>query len=150
MVTRKYGNVEFGETSVVIAMPYKVNPNPQPRLDEKAKARALDCAKNFLRGRMNHCMDELNANLSKATFLGKENCEVGWAEGHFSGRVYDAMEAALAVNSWNQFNKLQLQQIVRALHFNNPAESEYYGTAKTNAFNIATELLLVGNPGVED
>ena len=107
----------------------------------KDEIRALECAKDYVRGRMKHCIKELNQNAYKAKVITPES--VIWDKGHFERPVYDAMADIEKVTSWDELNNLQLQQVIRALHFNSCDSDKYYGESRELAFNIATECMLM-------
>ena len=138
---KMYGNIKFTEKGLEFTKAYSKDENaPTPRLTPEMMAEALNCAKDYIKGRMAHCIEQLNQNAYRATMC-SEN-KVVWAEGHFSRPVYDAMEGIETAKTWNDLNKIQMQQIVRALHCNERVSDKYWGTSRERAFNIATEYLL--------
>ena len=133
----QYGNIVFTESGISMSIAYGGEMNIH--CTEEQQKEAFDCAIDHLRARMQHCLNQLNTNAANATFV-SENM-VCWKNGHFSRPVYDSMaDASLNAKSWDDLNRMQIQQIVRALHFN--GTKKYWGNAKDHAFNIATEILL--------
>ena len=139
---KQYGNIVFGEQGLKMTVAYTDNLGGtnglHPTADDITKA--LECAKDYIKGRMAHCIEKLNQNAYRAKVITRES--VIWETGHFEKPVYDSMEEIDKVTSWDELNGLQLQQIVRAIHFNSPASKKYYGDSKELAFNIATEYMV--------
>ena len=149
------GNIVFGETGVSIIRPYMsedavttaiIENHPDNQEDSE---KALVCALDFVKARIAHCQAELEANLSKAYAISEHL--VYWKDGHFSLPVFQLMEQLVERNptSWDDLSISELQQIVRALHFQRQAKMEtWWNTNICNlAFNIATEMMIVKNVG---
>lgn len=149
------GNIVFGENGVSIMRPYMskdtvttaiIENNPSNRADID---KALVCALDFVKARIAHCQTELEANLSNAYAVSEH--AVYWKDGHFSLPTFQLMEQLVERNptSWDDLSIPELQQIVRALHFQRQAKMEtWWNTNICNlAFNIATEMMCVKNVG---
>lgn len=144
------GNIVFEDTGVSIIRPYMDS-------DAFAKAvvdnnsdqnelidRALKCALEFVKARLAHCQAELEANLSKAYAVNEFG--IYWKGGHFTLPVFQTMKDLIERNptSWDDLSMAELQQIVRALHFQRQAKTETWwnNDTLTLAFNVATEFML--------
>lgn len=145
------GNIVFGENGVSIIRPYMdsddvataiVENNPNNHEDVE---KALVCALQFVKARIAHCQAELEANLSKAYAISEY--AVYWKGGHFALPTFQLMEKLVErnPNSWDDLSIPELQQIVRALHYQRQAKMEtWWNTDICHlAFNIATELMCV-------
>lgn len=144
------GNIAFTETGISVVRPYMDTQELDNAYAELSKDReeraekAFKVAKKAIEARLEHCKSELEKNLAKATIISSDY--IGWKGGHFSLPVYQALEKCLERNpqKWEDFNLLELQQVVRALHCQRCQISAYYEDVD-NAFMIATELMLCYN-----
>lgn len=142
------GNIAFTENGVSVVMPYTA---PEARetvyaelsKDKEKRAKdALVAGMKAIEARLKHCKEELEKNLPKAVIVTEE--QVVWKDGHFSLPVYKAMEDLLARNpqNWDELNKLELQQMVRAIHCQRYQIEGCHHFDLDRAFMVATELLL--------
>lgn len=140
----KIGNFIFDEKGVSIVRAYS-NPDERPdtRASNEDAEKALKCALDYLEGRMNHCLRDLEANFASATYVGSDM--VIWPGGRFNIILYMAMMKTIEnpPKTWDELGKLELQQIVRAINAGYRISSTFWGSIKELAFNIATECLLV-------
>lgn len=144
------GNIAFTETGISVVRPYMDTDELNNACAELSKdreersQRAFKVAKKAIEARLEHCKSELEKNLAKAVIVSSEG--VAWKGGHFSLPVYQALEKCLERNpqKWEDFNLLELQQVVRALHCQRCQISACYDDID-NAFMIATELMLCYN-----
>lgn len=144
------GNIVFNENGVSIIRPYMDDESMTKAIlannsDQNVLIdRALACALEFVKARLEHCQAELEANLSKAYALNE--CAVYWKGGHFTLPTFKLMQDLVERNpkSWDDLSLAELQQIVRALHFQRQAKTETWwnNDTLTLAFNVATEFML--------
>lgn len=145
------GNIVFGETGVSIIRPYMtsdavttavIENNPNNNEDVE---KALVCALQFVKARLDHCQAELEANLSKAYAISEY--AVYWKGGHFTLPTFQLMEKLVERNpkSWDDLSIPELQQVVRALHLQRQSKTETWWSTDIChlAFNIATEMMCV-------
>lgn len=134
------GNVLFTETGVSFTRAYGEENTQQ--IEAKQLAKALECALDYVRGRMQHCVKELEKNIIAATCITPH--VVVWKSGYFTVSAYQCMEKLVTRNPtrWDDLSVAELQQIIRALHLNSNVSGEYWGDSKVLAFNLATEYIL--------
>lgn len=140
----KIGNLFFDEFGVSISRKYS-NPADAPSIlpSEGDKEKALKCALDYLAGRMSHCLRDLEANFASATYVGPDM--IIWTGGKFNLNLYTAMMEVVNTppKSWDELDKLALQQVIRAIKAGYTSSSTYWGSAKDLAFDIATELIIL-------
>lgn len=140
----KIGNLFFDEFGVSITRTYS-NPDDAPSIQpsDGDKEKALKCALDYLAGRMIRCLRDLEANFASATYVGSDM--VIWPGGRFNVILYTAMMKVVdnPPKSWDELDKLELQQIIRAIKAGYVSSDTYWGSAKDLAFNIATELIIL-------
>lgn len=140
----KIGSFIFDENGVSIVRAYS-NPDERPdtRASKEDSDKALKCALDYLAGRMDHCLRDLEANFASATYVGSDM--VIWPGGRFNVILYTGMMKTVdnPPKSWDELCKLELQQIIRAIKAGYTRSDKYWGSAKDLAFNIATEYLFV-------
>jgi hypothetical protein len=154
--TMKIGNITFTDTCAFVERKY--NEEAADKFYEettearnKDTAQAFECAMVYLQMRIDHCRTELELNFANAKAVTVNG--VYWTGGHFSVPTYEYMlDAVSNAKSWNDLNRLQLQQVVRALYLQRSCNAPKYfsGIIKDLAFNIATELLLCKMDSRED
>jgi hypothetical protein len=110
--------ITFTETGILIEKPYQHNLTVCRELDEsKFTGEYLEIAKRLAKTRMSHCKQQLHANLANATYITEHT--IAWSGGHFSVPVYEALEGILELTDVRKLNKLQAQQLIRAMLLNN-------------------------------
>ena len=117
----------------------------------KDAAQAFECAMVYLQMRIDHCKTELELNFANAEVVTSQG--VFWKGGHFNVPVYECMCDAVAnAKCWDDLNRLQFQQVVRALYLQRNCNAPKYfsGVIKDLAFNIASEYLLCEMDSRED
>lgn len=146
---KKIGNVTFTDTCAFVEREYNEAAADKffaERMASRDKdvAQAFECAIAYLQSRIDHCKTELELNFANAEVVTSQG--VFWKGGHFNVSVYECMCDAVAnAKCWDDLNRLQFQQVVRALHLQRSFEEpkKYFsGVIKDLAFNIATEYLL--------
>lgn len=152
---KKIGNIVFTDTCAFVERKYNEEAEEQFYAEtrearKKDAAQAFECAMTYLQMRIDHCRTELELNFANAEVVSAQS--VHWKGGHFSVPVYEHMYNAVAnAKNWDDLNRLQLQQVVRALylHRNESTPKYFSGIIKNLAFNIATEYLLckIDEPG---
>lgn len=140
----KIGNLFFDEFGVSITRKYS-NPDDAPSIQpsEGDKEKALKCALDYLKGRMSRCLRDLEANFASATYVGPDM--VIWPGGRFNVTLYTSMMKVVdnPPKSWDELDKIELQQIIRAIKAGYVSSDTYWGSSKDLAFNIATELIIL-------
>lgn len=140
----KIGNLFFDEFGVSITRSYS-NPDEAPSIQpsEGDKEKALKCALDYLAGRMKRCLRDLEANFASATYVGPDM--VIWPGGRFNVTLYTSMMKVVdnPPKSWDELDKIELQQIIRAIKAGYVNSDTYWGCSKDLAFNIATELIIL-------
>ena len=153
---KKIGNITFTDTCAFVERKYdeaaadKFFAEMMASRDKDA-AQAFECAMTYLQMRIDHCKTELELNFANAEAVTSQG--VFWKGGHFSVPVYEHMCNAVAnAKNWDDLNRLQLQQVVRALYLQRNCNAPKYfsGVIKDLAFNIATEYLLCKTDSPED
>ena len=145
---KKIGNITFTDTCAFVERKY--NEEAVNKFYEETKAsrdkdaaQAFECAMVYLQMRIDHCRTELELNFANAEVVSAQS--VHWKGGHFSVPVYEHMlDAVSNAKCWDDLNRFQLQQVVRALYLQRNCNAPKYfsGVIRDLAFNIATELLL--------
>ncbi len=154
--TMKIGNIVFTDTCAFVERKYNEDAADKFYAEmiearNRDAAQAFECAMTYLQMRIDHCRTELELNFANAEVVSAQS--VHWKGGHFSVSVYEHMCNAVSnAKSWDDLNRLQLQQVVRALYLQRNCNAHKYfsGVIKDLAFNIATELLLCKIDGPED
>lgn len=145
---KKIGNIVFTDTCAFVEREYNEEAADKFYAEmmasrDKDAAQAFECAMTYLQMRIDHCKIELELNFANAEVVSAQS--VHWKGGHFSVPVYEHMlDAVSNAKGWDDLNRLQLQQVVRALYLQRSCSAPKYfsGVIKDLAFNIATELLL--------
>jgi hypothetical protein len=145
---KKIGNIVFTDTCAFVERKYNEHDADKFYAEmmasrDKDAAQAFECAMTYLQMRIDHCKTELELNFANAEVVSAQS--VHWKGGHFSVPVYEHMlDAVSNAKCWDDLNRLQLQQVVRALYLQRSCSAPKYfsGVIKDLAFNIATELLL--------
>lgn len=154
--TMKIGNIVFTDTCAFVERKYNEDAADKFYAEmiearNKDAAQAFECAMTYLQMRIDHCRTELELNFANAEVVSAQI--VHWKGGHFSVPVYEHMlDAVSNAKSWDDLNRLQLQQVVRALYLQRNCNAPKYfsGTIRDLAFNIVTELLLCKIDGLEE
>lgn len=109
--------VTFTETGIFIEKSYQRDITTCVKLNEsKFTGEYLEIAKRLAKIRMAHCKQQLHANLANATYI--TEYAIAWQGGHFSIPVYEALEGILELTDVRKLNKLQAQQLIRAMLLN--------------------------------
>lgn len=153
---KKIGNIVFTDTCAFVERRYNEESADKfyaEMLEARNRdaAQAFECAMTYLQMRIDHCKTELELNFANAEVVSAQS--VHWKGGHFSIPVYEHMlDAVSNAKGWDDLNRLQLQQVVRALYLQRSCSAPKYfsGVIKDLAFNIATELLLCKMDSRED
>lgn len=154
--TMKIGNIVFTDTCAFVERKYNEDAADKFYAEmiearNRDAAKAFECAMTYLQMRIDHCKTELELNFANAEVVSAQS--VHWKGGHFSVPVYEHMLNAVSnAKSWDDLNRLQLQQVVRALYLQRNCNAPKYfsGVIRDLAFNIATELLLCKIDSQED
>lgn len=144
----KIGNITFTDTCAFVERKYNEEAADKfyaEMLEARNRdaATAFECAMVYLQMRIDHCRTELELNFANAEVVSAQS--VHWKGGHFSVPVYEHMlDAVSNAKCWDDLNRLQLQQVTRALYLQRSCNAPKYfsGVIRDLAFNIATELLL--------
>lgn len=116
---KKIAGIQFTNTGVMIERPYCDNQDElrgQHRIaEEKFTGELLDIAKRVIKYRMAHCFKQLHTNLANAKIITSQS--IIWAGGHFEVPVWEQMEAILKLDDVRKLNRMQCQQLVRAMLF---------------------------------
>lgn len=144
----KIGNIVFTDTCAFVERKYDDEAFDKFYAEtiearDKDAAQTFECAMVYLQMRIDHCRTELELNFANAEVVTSQS--VCWKGGHFSVPVYEHMcDAVSNAKCWDDLNRLQLQQVVRALYLQRNCNAPKYfsGVIRDLAFNIATELLL--------
>lgn len=153
---KKIGNITFTNTCAFVERKYNEEASnkfyAETRVSrDKDAAQAFECAMTYLQMRIDHCRTELQLNFANAEFVTVNG--VFWTGGHFSVPVYEYMcDAVSNAKCWNDLNRFQLQQVVRALYLQrNCSAPKYFSSViRDLAFNIATECLLCKTDNPEE
>jgi hypothetical protein len=73
----------------------------------------LKIAKLLAKYRMSKCFKKLHQNLAQASHITEH--DIVWKGGHFSVPVWEQLEAILSLTDVRQLNRLQAQQLIRAI-----------------------------------
>lgn len=126
----KVGNIQFTETGIVFERPYDTEfPEWKPIRWADIKDRCVEIIQN----RIQHCVDALNENVAKATYV--DQLQVIWDGGRFSRPVYESMQEFVKDR---QLTLAICQQILRELFLN----KEQYGDEYNDVFNVISEIAL--------
>ena len=153
---KKIGNITFTDTCAFVERKYDEAAADKFFAEmmasrDKDVAQAFECAMVYLQMRIDHCKTELELNFANAEAVTSQG--VFWKGGHFNVPVYECMCDAVAnAKCWDDLNRLQFQQVVRALYLQRNCNAPKYfsGVIKDLAFNIATEYLLCKMDGPND
>jgi hypothetical protein len=153
---KKIGNITFTDTCAFVEREYDEKAADKfyeetMEARNKDTAQAFECAMVYLQMRIDHCRTELELNFANAKAVTVNG--VYWTGGHFAVPTYEYMlDAVSNAKCWDDLNRLQLQQVVRALYLQRNANAPKYFSSviKDLAFNIATELLLCKMDNQED
>lgn len=153
---KKIGNITFTDTCAFVERKYNEEDADKFYAEtmearNKDAAQAFECAMVYLQMRIDHCRTELELNFANAEVVTSHS--VYWKGGHFGVPVYEHMcDAVSNAKCWDDLDRLQLQQVVRALYLQRNCNAPKYfsGVIKDLAFNIATELLLCKLDNRED
>ena len=109
---------------------------------------ALKCALSYVKGRLAHCEEELQKHIATAIYVSPD--VVAWKGGRFTVPVHkhlvDLVKRLEEGANWEDLDQRDYQQILRALFFNNSAGKTWFDSeTKSWAFNIASEMLMVGD-----
>lgn len=139
------GGVIFTENGVQFCKEYTTEGFQYLEDFKEMREKALKCALSYVKGRLTHCEEELQKNIASATYVSPEL--VAWKGGRFTVIVHkhlvDLVKRLEEGASWEDLDKRDFQQILRALYFNNTCKDEWHSYEhKSWAFNIASEMLL--------
>ena len=139
------GSVIFTENGVQFCKEYSQEGFQYSEDFKEMREKALKCALSYVKGRLTHCEEELQKNIATATYV-SENV-VAWKDGRFAVPVHkhlvDLVKRLEEGASWEDLDKRDCQQILRALYFNNSAGKTWFDhETKSWAFNIASEMLV--------
>ena len=142
------GNVIFTKEGVCFCKEYSQEGFQYSEDAKEMREKALKCALSYVKGRLTHCEEELQKNIATATYV-SENV-VAWKDGRFAVPVHkhliDLIKRLEEGASWEDLDKGDYQQILRALYFNSACKDEWFNLGvKALAFNIASEMLIVGD-----
>ena len=145
---KKIGNITFTNTCAFVERKYNEDAADKFYAEmmearNRDAVQAFECAMTYLQMRIDHCRTDLEINFANAEVVSAQG--VHWKGGHFSVPVYECMcDAVSNAKDWDDLNRLQLQQVVRALYLHRNCSTPKYfsGTIRDLAFNIATEYLL--------
>ena len=116
---KKIAGIQFTNTGVMIEKPYCEDQSElrgQHRIaEEKFTEELLEIAKRVIKYRMAHCFKQLHANLANAKIITPQS--IIWVGGHFEVPVWEQMEAILQLDDVRKLNRMQCQQLVRAMLF---------------------------------
>ena len=137
------GNVKLGSEGVSIVIPWTSTDDENAYYasvapsDEDIK-KLHDCIYDFVEGRRQHCVKELQSNICNAKIVTPN--AIVWDGGCFSPGALQVMEDILTNRpSIDKMSAVELTQCIRAIHFNNA--KNYWGNIKAKAFNALTEEL---------
>lgn len=110
--------ITFTKTGILIEKSYQHDTTVCRELNSsKFTGEYLEIAKRLAKTRMAHCKQQLHVNLANATYI--TEYVIVWEGGHFSVPVYEALEGILELTDVRKLNKLQAQQLIRAMLLNN-------------------------------
>lgn len=142
------GNVKLGSDGVSIVIPWTSDEDANAYYasvapsDEDIK-KLHDCIYDFVEGRRQHCIKELQSNICNAKVVTPN--AIVWDGGRFSPGALQCMEDILTLRpSITEMSACELLQCIRAIHFN--SASNYWGGYKAKAFNALTETLVMRCP----
>ena len=107
----KFGNVSFTETGISYEVPYK-----EPNWDEipHSNFKVLECIKLLVEGRLQGCINHLNANIINNIGSNKDGFIYFKDGSHFSRRAAEAMQRILNTNKLGKFDGMMLNQAIKA------------------------------------
>lgn len=140
------GNVIFTENGVQFCREYNQEGFQYSEDTKEMREKALKCALSYVKGRLTHCEEELQKNIATATYVSES--VVAWKDGRFTVPVHkhlvDLIKRLEENASWEDLDKKDCQQILRALYFNSACNGMWFAhEVKALAFNIASEMLMV-------
>lgn len=116
METKKIAGIQFTNTGVLIEKLYQNDEElcaKQRFSEEMFTGDFLKIAKLLAKVRMSKCFKKLHENLSQASHITEQM--IVWKGGHFSVPVWEQLEAILSLTDVRQLNRLQAQQLIRAI-----------------------------------
>lgn len=116
METKKIAGIQFTNTGVLIEKPYQNDEElcaKQRFSEEMFTGDFLKIAKLLAKYRMSKCFKKLHENLAQAIHITEQM--IVWKGGHFSVPVWEQLEAILSLTDVRQLNRLQAQQLIRAI-----------------------------------
>jgi hypothetical protein len=116
METKKIAGIQFTNTGVLIEKSYQKDDElcvKQQLSEELFTGDFLKIAKLLAKLRMSKCFKKLHQNLSQASHITEHI--IAWKGGHFSVSVWEQLEAILSITDVRQLNRLQAQQLIRAI-----------------------------------
>jgi hypothetical protein len=141
------GSVIFTENGVQFCKEYNQEGFQYSEDFKEMREKALKCALSYVKGRVAHCEEELQKNIATATYVSES--VVAWKNGRFTIPVHkhlvDLVKRLEEGASWEDLDKGDYQQILRALYFNSIKDEWFAYETKALAFNIASEMLIVGD-----
>lgn len=108
----KIGDLEITSTGIRVELPYSETEVISKKLDT---SNFLKIAKCLAKVRMAHCYKELMLHIHEAH---RTPTIITWEGGHFSIPVYQALERVLELDDIYKLDRLQTQQLIRAIMFN--------------------------------
>ena len=113
--TKTIAGIQFTNEGISVTRPYKEDAQAADfRLDEKLfTGEFVEQAKRLAKVRMANCYKKLHTNMASATHITTEM--IAWKGGHFTVRVWEALEEILHIDDVRQLNVLQCQQLIRAM-----------------------------------
>lgn len=124
--TKTIAGIQFTNEGISVIRPYKENATAANfMLDEKLfTGDFVEQAKRLAKIRMANCYKKLHTNMASATHITTEM--IAWKGGHFTVRVWEALEAILHIEDVRQLNTLQCQQLIRAMLIDKDGSSWLY------------------------
>ena len=140
------GNVIFTENGVQFCREYTTEGFQYSEDIKEMREKALKCALSYVKGRLTHCEEELQKHIATATYVSESI--VAWKDGRFTVPVHkhlvDLINRLEENARWEDLDKKDCQQILRALYFNSACNGMWFAQeVKALAFNIASEMLMV-------
>lgn len=138
------GSVIFTENGVQFCKEYNQEGFQYSEDFKETREKALKCALSYVKGRLAHCEEELQKNIATATYVSPD--VIAWKNGRFTVPVHKHLVGLVKRleegASWEDLNREDFQQILRALYFNSIKDEWFAYEVKAWAFNIASEMLL--------
>lgn len=108
----RFGNVEFTKDGVLYQVPYK-----EPNWDSFEKVdmyKILTFTKELVKGRLEHCIEELNKNISSNIGITVDGRVFYANGGHFSKKAAECMQKVLECSSIKKMNMGMTVQALKA------------------------------------